>query len=700
MADIIDKIAAIRAADYGIEVKKSIADGIESINIEVVNTTERQTVLETDMSTAKADAIQATADANTATTNADNATEVANIAITEANTARDNANEKATLADSKATLAQTATDIANTTVENINNNTLIIYKPWVANFAAIATAYPAPVLGWTTQTIDTNTRYRYNGTAWTNIGAFSGDKTGDMSQISETNLVQAVLNDRSQLADMTKDLNDYKHLIVNGDWSIALQTAINESLDNAVIKIPHGVIIKNPVCITNINAIRFIGDRGKEEVNPNITVSGAGTIDLLFTRNCTFENISFLGDRNNRPERIFLLGRTAFGEFPYGHRFINCGFYGHCEKYAVVISGGEVNKFISCDFSMASNKGICCITDNTDNEFSSTFATLTNTIISTTINSFDHCSFSYYGALDSCEALIKFETENCGSTFNDCYFLSNGLVAGKYPDVFKFLLSQSSTGRCVTITNCVHENMNFGGSFLKCVSRNANVYDFVFVMVGNKFKGHSVASGYAFDFQNVTLLNSLMKSNSFMCSGVEVGRLKFGNFISCDIDLPNATDSSSLFGDILMSKIVSRALITSLQIKTPLQIRGSIIKNQWEIYIDPYCNDIFKVGRIEFTKAPDGQTLIKTNSRIINVMPTSALGGVNTNDGDIAISTGVGTVQIKVNGIIKFLQPIVACTTATRPTVSIVGFHVFDTTLNKGIDWNGSVWKDGSGVTV
>jgi hypothetical protein len=225
MANILTKMAAIRNAIFGSDVRENIASGIESINTEVENTTGRQTTLEADMSTAKLDAIQATEDANIATTEANTARDNANTKATLADTKATLADQKATLADSKATLAQTATDNANTTVTNVNNNTLIIYKPWVANFAAIATTYPAPLVGWTTQTIDTNTRYRYNGTTWINIGVYADDKTGDMGQITETNLVAAILKDRSSLADNATHLSSFLNAQKNNS---------DEALDNAI----------------------------------------------------------------------------------------------------------------------------------------------------------------------------------------------------------------------------------------------------------------------------------------------------------------------------------------------------------------------------------------------------------------------------------------------------------------------------------
>lgn len=40
------------------------------------------------------------------------------------------------------------------------------------------------------------------------------------------------------------------------------------------------------------------------------------------------------------------------------------------------------------------------------------------------------------------------------------------------------------------------------------------------------------------------------------------------------------------------------------------------------------------------------------------------------------------------------------CTTIKRPVYVTIGYRIFDTTLNKLITWNGTVWKDASGVDV
>lgn len=202
MANIDDKITQIRQAIYGKDVRESIASGIEAINAEVENTTDRQTQLERDMATAKADTIQATKEANAARDSANTAANNANTKATLADEKAYLADEKATLADEKAILAQTAADNANAATMAINNETLIIYKPWVNTYNSIATTYPTPQVGWTTQTKDTLTRYRWNGFAWINIGVFTDDKIGDLGQIPETSLVEAIKNDRAELLNI------------------------------------------------------------------------------------------------------------------------------------------------------------------------------------------------------------------------------------------------------------------------------------------------------------------------------------------------------------------------------------------------------------------------------------------------------------------------------------------------------------------
>lgn len=85
MADVTQKVAQIRQAIYGKDVRESIASGIEAMNTECEDTTGRQTKLETDMATAKTDAINAAVSANTAAQSANTAAQSANTAKDEIN---------------------------------------------------------------------------------------------------------------------------------------------------------------------------------------------------------------------------------------------------------------------------------------------------------------------------------------------------------------------------------------------------------------------------------------------------------------------------------------------------------------------------------------------------------------------------------------------------------------------------------------
>ena len=51
MANIADKVAQIRQAIFGKDVRESIASGIEAINSEVVNTTSRQNIIDSQEAT-------------------------------------------------------------------------------------------------------------------------------------------------------------------------------------------------------------------------------------------------------------------------------------------------------------------------------------------------------------------------------------------------------------------------------------------------------------------------------------------------------------------------------------------------------------------------------------------------------------------------------------------------------------------------
>ena len=53
------------------------------------------------------------------------------------------------------------------------NTGILIWQTPVANFAALASTYPAPSAGWCAQTLDNNQWYRYSGTTWEYKGNFS-----------------------------------------------------------------------------------------------------------------------------------------------------------------------------------------------------------------------------------------------------------------------------------------------------------------------------------------------------------------------------------------------------------------------------------------------------------------------------------------------------------------------------------------------
>ncbi|MDP4268442.1 MAG: hypothetical protein Q8880_13545 [Bacteroidota bacterium] len=73
---------------------------------------------------------------------------------------------------------------ATSNYQTLLNQQLLIYKPSVATFSAIATTYPTPSLGWTTVAKDTGIRYRYDGSTWVDIGN-SMDSDGFRISVSQ-----------------------------------------------------------------------------------------------------------------------------------------------------------------------------------------------------------------------------------------------------------------------------------------------------------------------------------------------------------------------------------------------------------------------------------------------------------------------------------------------------------------------------------
>jgi hypothetical protein len=100
--------------------------------------------------------------------------------------------------------ALNATNISN----QLANETLIIWKPYVDTYSSIVTTYPSPSLGWTTQANDTGVRWRYNGTEWTNIGTFENERVGDLSNLptdDKSNLVNAIIEVDNEKLDKRGD---------------------------------------------------------------------------------------------------------------------------------------------------------------------------------------------------------------------------------------------------------------------------------------------------------------------------------------------------------------------------------------------------------------------------------------------------------------------------------------------------------------
>lgn len=220
MANIVDKVAAIRKAIFGRDVRESIASGIEAINTEVVNTTARQNVIDQQEQT-RIDA-ENIRKSNETTRQTQESTRVSNETTRQSNettrintfntnesarqstftineTARQtefdeneavrisNDNDRATQFNAlksqittSITDANTATVNANTATSNyttVVEQTRKIYKPAVDSFADLSIKYPNPEVGWTATAKDSNIEYRWDGVEWMYIGS-SDPSTG------------------------------------------------------------------------------------------------------------------------------------------------------------------------------------------------------------------------------------------------------------------------------------------------------------------------------------------------------------------------------------------------------------------------------------------------------------------------------------------------------------------------------------------
>lgn len=209
MADIAAKVAQIRQAIFGKDVRESIASGIEAINNEVVNTTSRQNVIDSqEQSRIDAEKVRKSQEATRQSqegvrqsqeqsrVNVENDRQLQeglrqttfdtnekqrqttfetneNIRIqneTDRNSEFSQMRNDITTSINNADSATTNANKATSDYLNIVEQTKKIYKPSVGTFSDLSTTYPTPEIGWTVITRDTNIEYRWEGVEWMSIG--------------------------------------------------------------------------------------------------------------------------------------------------------------------------------------------------------------------------------------------------------------------------------------------------------------------------------------------------------------------------------------------------------------------------------------------------------------------------------------------------------------------------------------------------
>lgn len=153
---------------------------------------------------------------------------------------------------------------------------------------------------------------------------------------------------------------------------------------------------------------------------------------------------------------------------------------------------------------------------------------------------------------------------------------------------------------------------------------------------------------------------------------------------------------------------ISASLLASAK-NTGTRITTYNANNQLRVYGDHQFNDL-----IDFTAEISPRAGLNNIGGFTRSKLTASdgspegvivadIGSICLNGNDTANRSTA--VYLKANGVnnntgwLPF-QGIQASTTAGRPTVTTVGYMVFDSTLGKPIWWNGSVWKDATGTTV
>ena len=220
MANIAQKVALIRQAIFGKDVRESIASGLEAMNTETENTTARQNVIDGQEQTRidaenvrisdendrenKEDIRKSNETIRIANEDIRKSNEITRQSqeMNRVNTFNVNESNRQTSFQSSETLRQNTfnnseenrqiqynalkTDLTesidNANKATLNTNTATsnytdvveqtnkIYKPIVGAYSDIATTYPNPKIGWTTVAKDTHLEYRWDGSEWVNIG--------------------------------------------------------------------------------------------------------------------------------------------------------------------------------------------------------------------------------------------------------------------------------------------------------------------------------------------------------------------------------------------------------------------------------------------------------------------------------------------------------------------------------------------------
>jgi hypothetical protein len=193
-----------------------------------------------------------------------------------------------------------------------------------------------------------------------------------------------------------------------------------------------------------------------------------------------------------------------------------------------------------------------------------------------------------------------------------------------------------------------------------------------------------------------------------------------GNYFQGDATKVKIFDATAdTTGKLHMSQVRANystifPITISASILASAKTGGTVIEtynanNQVRVYGDHQFNDIVEVSGD--LKPTGGIKNIGgfTRSNIVgnNGSPESVViadpGSICLNGSD---STDRSTVAyLKANGVNNAvgwlpIQGIQAGTTASRPTVTTVGYCYFDATLSKPIWWSGTFWKDSAGTTV